>query len=110
MEFGFHAFIGKPIYADQVYDCLANLLRIEYEYSESGSSPMGFEKIILPVSLIERLREAAGFGRVTELTEALAEVRQIGEGGRLLAEQFLSLSWNFDMEGVIEILEAMEHE
>ena len=108
MEFGFHDFIGKPIHAEQVYECLANLLRVEYEYDDPDSSPMKLEKIVLPASLIERLREAAEFGRVTELTEALDEVRQIGEGGRLLAEQILSLSRNFDMEGILEILEAIE--
>jgi len=109
MEFGFHAFIGKPIHAEQVYECLANLLRVEYEYDDSDHS-IELEKIVLPTSLTERLREAAEFARVTELTEAMDEVRQIGEGGRLLAEQILSLSRNFDMEGILEILEAIEKE
>jgi len=110
MEVGFDYFIAKPVHAEQVYECLASLLHIEYEYEDADMSQMDITKIILPADLLKRLKQAAEFGRMTELREALDEVRQIGPIGHLLAEQFLSLSRNFDMDTILDILKTINHE
>jgi len=110
MEVGFDDFIAKPVHTEQVYECLANLLHVEYEYAAADTSQMELEKIVLPSSLLVRLREAAAFGRMTELIESLDEIRQIGDKGRLLAQQIHELSRNFDMRAIRELLETIEHE
>ena len=118
MEVGFDYFIAKPVHAEQVYECLASLLHIEYEYDDvdksrfigADMSQMDITKIVLPADLLKRLKQAAEFGRMTELREALDEIRQIGPIGHLLAEQVLSLSRSFDMDTIRDILETINHE
>ncbi|MBM3237919.1 response regulator [Candidatus Poribacteria bacterium] len=107
MAVGFDYFIAKPVHAEQVYKCLASLLHIEYEYEDADMSQMDISNIVLSAELLKRLKQAAEFGRMTELREALDEVRQIGPIGHLLAERFLSLSRNFDMDTILEILEKI---
>jgi CheY-like chemotaxis protein len=97
---GFDDFIAKPVHAERVYECLANLLRVEYEYDDVETQPMFLMDIVLPEELLKRLREAAEFGRITELRESLDEVRQIGAAGHLLAEQILKWSRKFDMDAI----------
>jgi len=103
IDASFDDFIPKPIDAGRVYECLAKFLQIEYEYEDEVQS-IDRSKIVLPEALLLHLRQAAEFGRVTELEEALEQIRQKGEEGRLLAEQILTLSRNFDMAGILEIL------
>ena len=103
-EAGFDDFIPKPVDAQQVYECLATFLQIEYEYDDSEMPQTEFEEIVLPEQLLLRLRRAAEFWEVTELEELLEEVCQMGEHGSLLAERLRELSRNFDMEGILDIL------
>jgi len=60
-EAGFNDFIPKPVNAQQVYECLATFLRVEYEYDDSEMPQTEFEKIVLPENLLSRLRRAAEF-------------------------------------------------
>jgi len=105
---GFQDFIPKPVDAQQVYECLANLLHVEYEY-ESDITPIEGLEIALPEDLLSHLRKSAELGQVTELEESLDEVRQMGEEGRTLADHLLKLSRNFDMEGILNVLRAVQH-
>ena len=106
LDASFDDFIPKPIDAGRVYECLAKFLQIEYEYEDEVKS-IDHSKIVLPEALLLHLKQAAEFGQVTELEEALEQVRQKSEEGRLLAEQILTLSRNFDMAGILEILESI---
>jgi len=107
LETGFDDFIPKPVRAEQIYNCLAKLLHVEYEYDDDDSPQMDFTQIVLPEELLLRLREAAEMYDVTILREALNEVRQIGEHGNLLAELLYELSRRFDMKGILDILESV---
>jgi len=107
---GFDDFIAKPLNSGRIYESLANLLHVEYEYEDEGLPPIDFEKIILPSSLLARLKEAAKFGNVTELEKSLDDIRQIGEEGRLLAEHLQKLIRNLDMGAIPDILEMVSDE
>jgi len=110
VEAGFDDFVAKPVQARRVYECLARLLHVEYEYEETEVPQTAFETMVLPVSLLSRLKRVATFGEVTELEESLDEVSQMGEQGRVLAQRLRALSRNFDMEGILELLEGMRNE
>ena len=107
---GFDDFIPKPVKAEQVYECLASLLHIEYEYEYDGLPSIDFDEIVLSEDLILRLKEAAEFGEVTKLRESLDEVRQIGTHGHLLAERLHELSRSLDIDAILNILRAIKHE
>ncbi len=108
-EAGFDDFIPKPVRAGRVYECLARLLRVEYEYEETKGPQTAFEIMVLPAPLLSRLRQAAEFGEVTDLEESLDEVSKMDEQGRALAHRLRALSRNFDMEGILELLETMSN-
>jgi len=114
---GFDDFIPKPVRAERVYECLAQLLHIEYEtripdtsLTEGDALPIDLSKITLPEELFSRLKEAAEFCHVTELDKYINEVEQADKAGKLLAEQLRELTRNFDMEGILDILNTIHHE
>jgi len=104
LDAGFDEFISKPVRAERIYECLATLLRVEYEYADEGSPQVDLSKLTLPDDLLLRLKEAAAFGKMTELRASLDEVRQRGEDGCRLAEKLHELSRKFDTEAILEIL------
>jgi len=110
IDAGFDAFIAKPIYATEVYDCLARLLQVEYEYEQAAFNAVDLDRAVLPADLYRRLCEAVECGDVTGLREMLAEVRDCGECGPHLAETLLRLCGNLDMEGLTALLVEVRHE
>jgi CheY-like chemotaxis protein len=107
---GFDAFLAKPIQAEAVYDCLANLLHITYNFESQHSAGIDIAEVVLPADLFERLKAAAESYRITELTELLDEVRQTGEHGAFFAARLRQLSQTLDMPAILEILESVRHE
>ena len=108
---GFEAFIPKPFLAERIYDCLANLLDIEYEYADVGEKqtvPLDLSRIELPEDLVLHLKEAAELYSTTELKRCLNEVERLGEDGYRLAEYIRSLLQNYDMEAILNVLAEMK--
>ncbi len=106
---GFDDFIPKPVSAERVYECLARLLPIEYEYHEEARS-IDTSTVALPEALVSRLKKAAELGDVMELEALIEVVRQIGEDGSLLAEQLMKRCQDLDMKGILRILETIHDE
>jgi signal transduction histidine kinase/CheY-like chemotaxis protein len=109
LSIGFDAFLAKPFLAKQVYDCLADILHVQYEYRDAVP-PIDTSGIVLPEDILLRLKEAAEFGQVTELEESLDKLRQMGEAERLLAQQLLELSRNLNMNAILDTLRTIDHE
>ena len=112
LKAGFDAFLGKPFQAGQVYACLAELLGVEYEYATEIGSAAAIRReelatIQLPAELIERLEQAAQFYQVTGLRHGLEEMEALGEEGRRLATHLRVLGENYDMKGILEILQGV---
>ena len=104
---GFDDFISKPIDAKQIYECLANLLQIAYDYDDDLLS-IDLSKIVLPGDLFKRLKKEAEMGDVMALEKSIEEIRCIGEHGRLLARQMHQLIRETDMETILALLGEME--
>ena len=111
LEAGFLEFIGKPVRIGQIYRCLAELLGVEYEYEEETvtleEGPLELEGLVLPTELHDRLQAAAEVASVTRLRQTLEEVESLGERERLLAGHLRDLAENFDLEGVLKMLEPV---
>ena len=109
---GFEAFIPKPFLAERIYECLANLLDIEYEYADVGEKQtvsLDLSRIELPEDLVLHLKEAAELYSTTELKRCLNEVERLGEDGYRLAEYLRSLLQNYDMEAILNVLLEIQH-
>jgi len=109
-EEGFDDFIAKPIRRERVYESLASLLRIEYEYvsevdekQEVGINYLS--SISLPKELLAQLRNATEFYSITELKEYITQLENIKPDYIHLANQLRELVERQDMEEILNILE-----
>ena len=105
---GFDDFIAKPVRAERVYECLAQLLHVEYETDEDETLPIDLSKITLPKELFLCLKEAAEVYSVTELTSYLDKVASLGAEEQRLSEYLRDLIRNYDMEAFLEILSKID--
>ncbi len=104
---GFDAFVAKPFLQDQVYDCLASLLGIQYEYTymePTVAAPLDLSKLKLPADILQRLEAAAELYRTTELKNCLDELKQFGEHGQRLSEHLSQYLQSYDMEAILKTL------
>jgi CheY-like chemotaxis protein len=108
LDAGFDEFIPKPINAGQIYECLAQLLHINYEYTNSPSADLPDLK--LPEALLNQLSAAAEIRNVTELSRCLEDVRQVSEEGHVLADRLDQLCQDFNMDKILAILDTVECE
>jgi signal transduction histidine kinase/ActR/RegA family two-component response regulator len=101
---GFDAFLAKPIVTQQVYQCLASLLHVEFtrEASEQGLSEM--YTVVLPHDLYRGIKHAAETYRVTQLDRYFDAVAQFGLSGQQLAARLRERKQRGDMEGIIHLL------
>jgi len=109
-KIGFDAFIAKPFLAEQIYGCLASLLRIEYEYADIDSKdapPFELPGLKLPEDILRRLKSAAEFYSTTELKSCLNEVARLSEAGLRLAEHLRQYLQNYDMEAILNVLSKL---
>ncbi|MBC8235917.1 response regulator [bacterium] len=106
---GFDDFIAKPVEDARLYQCMANLLQIEYLYeSESEADDSSFKQIVLPSKLLSRLRETVESYQVTKFREHLSEVSKLGKDEKKLAERLTELSRNFEIQAILDILGETE--
>jgi signal transduction histidine kinase/ligand-binding sensor domain-containing protein/DNA-binding response OmpR family regulator len=114
LDAGFNAFIDKPFRTERIYAAMAQLLAVEYDYAEvtpvQEKTPLQLEGLVLPTALAQRLKEAAELTSVTELEGLLDEVEELGEAGQPLAKHLRQLSQDFDMDGVIAVLDGIAAE
>jgi len=107
-EIGFDAFIAKPLLAERIYDCLASLLLVKYEYEGDESAEHSLEldaaNINIPEQLLSHLLESAEHYNITELQQCLNELDQLSEIGHRLAEHLHHLLQNGDIEGILTFL------
>ena len=111
LEAGFDEFISKPFRFEQICECLARLLDVEFEMGEAEAAETPQTEapdVSLPGDLLTRLKAAAELYRVTQLEIDLNEVEGLGPAGKRLAERLRELVRNYDMEGVLNVLSEIQ--
>ena len=110
LQAGFADFIGKPVRVEEIYRCMARLLGTEYEFAEGATpaaparTPLDLSRISLPEPLLVRLKDTAAVSNVTELSKAVAELRDLGAEGAQLADALSAHLESFDLEAVLAVL------
>ncbi len=105
LKAGFDVFIGKPFRSEEIYERLAQLLPIQYQYREvdaTSALPPDVSKIKLPDHLLSRLQRAAESRNITALRECLKEMAELGSAEQKLAE--LLHRWRFDFNRILDLL------
>jgi signal transduction histidine kinase/ligand-binding sensor domain-containing protein/DNA-binding response OmpR family regulator len=111
-ESGFDGFVPKPFRFEEIFQMLARLLRVEFEYeaetpaTQTQAQSQGVPEVALSGELLERLRRAAEMYSVTEFESYLSEVEAFGPGGAGLADRLRELSRNVQID---DILKALSH-
>lgn len=106
---GFVDFLAKPLRFEQVCQCLASYLRVEFEYErESEGDPLPiWTDLALPAELLAALREAAEQGEITRFHTGLDELGHVGEREHLLAGHLAELSRDLDLGAIRAVLDTL---
>ena len=104
---GFDFFIDKPVTPEQIVECLQALLATEFVDDRGEAVAQELPQIVLPGELITRLREAAEFYNMTDLTELIGLIEARGEAGPLWAERLRACVDRYDMAGIQELLKEI---
>lgn len=118
IKLGSHDVILKPFRADDVFECLKNLLGIEYIYSDAPgketesqeSPPMDYSQIRIPKDIHHSLKEAAELHYVTRIRQSLPMLVQSGEEGKKLADSLNFHLKKYDMQKILAILQQVNSE
>jgi len=112
LALGSHEVVLKPFRADEVFECLKNLLNVEFVYSEASplnaepqvSHDMDYSQIHIPEAIHQSLKEAAELHYVTRIRQSLPLLVQSGEEGKKLADNLNLYLKNYDMKKILTIL------
>lgn len=108
---GFDDFIDKPLRIERVYECLANLLNLTYEYEEMEiemqTSESNWEDAIIPDELATQLLNATDIHDITTIRKTLNTVEELGDPEKQLADHLRECCRQFDIEAVRHTLEKL---
>ena len=110
-DFGFDDFIAKPFRAERIYECLARLLHLEYQYADEAAdetAKFSASDIAVPEECVKRLRETAEISSVTDLKHHLDELVDLSPQARNLADHLRQFVDNYDMDSVLRVLAQIE--
>ena len=115
LELGSHEVVLKPFRANQVFECLKNLLNIDYIYSEKPkkdaelkvSPDLDYSQICIPKEIHHSLKEAAKQNYITGIRQSLPLLAESGEEGKTLADNLTLYLKNYDMKKILSILDQV---
>jgi CheY-like chemotaxis protein len=115
LEMGCHEYISKPFRANEVFNCLNELLDVEFVYEEDDTpsdesgqmNEIDFSEMSIPEDLCAKLKGSAELYNITELERSLEVLEQNQGVSRQLTKHLRYLLKNYDMEAITKVLEAV---
>jgi len=112
LALGSHEVLLKPFRADEVFECLKNLLNVEFIYSDASRKDaepqvlhdMDYSIIQIPKAIHQSLKEAAELHYVTRIRQSLPLLVQSGEEGKKLADNLTLYLKTYNMKKILTIL------
>jgi CheY-like chemotaxis protein len=104
-------FLGKPLDAEQIYNCLALHLGVEFDRSSeildegTPATWMG-PAVQIPGDLYAQLTTAAELHSTTALKRCQHQLRLLGADGQRLGCHIRHLMRSYDMEGILRFIET----
>jgi signal transduction histidine kinase/CheY-like chemotaxis protein len=116
LEMGFHEYISKPFREEGVFECLNELLGVEFIYEDSKADqeesfdldkldPM---ELFIPKALHEQLEEAASLFNITNIEKSLEALKKEEGTSKLLIQHIEKLLQEYDIEGIAEIIRSIQ--
>jgi signal transduction histidine kinase/CheY-like chemotaxis protein len=112
---GFHEYIPKPFKEEDVFNCLNELLDVEFSHEEDEDSQettvipenLDFSQFTLPEELHDRIKNSAELASITQLEAIFTELDRSSEGLEQLIEQLRSLTKQYDTLAILGILDKV---
>ncbi len=115
LNLGFHEYISKPFNQEEIFDCLSNLLGVEFVYEEGEVTAeeslqildLDFAQFSLPEAIHQKLSDAAEIYHLSHIERVLDEIDRSNIDFKKLSECLRQMLKNFDMEGISKALERV---
>lgn len=109
-DMGFHEYISKPFKEEEIFNCLNELLNVEFLYEEtpqeqSSAEELDLSQVSIQEDLYDKMIKSAKLNAVTELERYLLELGQNNEASKQLADHLANLLKSYEMDTILEILE-----
>ena len=116
LDAGFDSFISKPFRLEAIYECISELLALEFEYDDLDNNEVSrlsiepdITGICLPKTIAFRLKEVVERGLIVDIESILSEMERLGSDSRRLAAYFRTYSQHYDWDGLLEKLAKIPH-
>ncbi|GEM_PF-939567 len=114
LSMGFHEYISKPFKEEEVFNCLNELLNVEFVYEDVGVSEdknsdlegLDETQFSMPEDLYERMMKSASINNLTKMEELFEEMRRNNVSEQLV-ERLNYFLKKYDMKKVLKILESV---
>jgi PAS domain S-box-containing protein len=118
LKMGSDEVVLKPFQINEIFDCLKNLLNIDYTYSETlqkNTEPkvahsMDYSQVYIPKAIHDSLKEAAKLHHVTGIRQSLPLLTEWGKEGEKLADNLNLCLKSYDMKKILSILDQVNIE
>ena len=114
LQMGFHEYISKPFREEEIFNCLNELLDIEFIYDDDETSQvdpsleeLDLSQFSMPKDLHDSIREAAKLYSITKLEKMLGSLSQQGNASEQLAEHLGHMLKSYDIEAILRVLEKV---
>ena len=100
--------------AELIYECLADLLDVEYEFAEQSRAEAvnpeapDWRETTLPKALHDDLLAAVEDHSITDLRQHLVRLERLGDEGQSLVAHLGELAQRYDMDTIRMALEELQ--
>lgn len=117
LSIGFNLFISKPFTFSTIFSCLLDYFPDRFTVTKEKENVV--EKIIQPVNIsqfilaqntLDELKLSAAINRSSHVKKILAELAQKFPENKIYTDYLISFIDNFDMDGLVKVLEDVQHE
>ena len=113
LSIGCHEYIAKPFMAEKIFNCLSELLDIEYVYEDDLVSQeqllpvqdLNLSCVSLPEELHDRIKKSADMYSITSLEKDFEELSHNRDVSEKLVEYLKMLLEQYDFEAIKKTLE-----
>jgi signal transduction histidine kinase/DNA-binding NarL/FixJ family response regulator len=105
LEAGGDDFLPKPVQVSELFNFLANYLKLTWKYEAIATTTSTTELIPPPKEDLQKLLELAQDGLVKKLTEAAEQIGQKNDRYQPFIQKILQLSKQFQTENIEQLIE-----
>ena len=108
-------FISKPFQTDKLFECIKDLLKIEYEYETTAEEEkpltpeIEISKINISKDLYTSLKDAAETYQISKLEKYFKQLEEESNDGKALVDYLAPLLAQYNIKGILDILEKVQN-